>query len=85
MQITLDIPDNLPASIMQQYIAEFEKKVQQYQQNNRISLTEKEKAQKYEAMMKIGKRCASLPDFDLRSSDEILGYDKSPMGLWGDE
>jgi len=85
MQITLDIPDNLPASIMQQYIAEFEKKVQQYQQNNRISLTEKEKAQKYEAITKIAKEYAKLPVFDNRSSDEILGYDKSPMGLWGDE
>lgn len=28
----------------------------------------------------IGKHCASLPDLDRRSPDEILGYDET--GLW---
>lgn len=27
-----------------------------------------------EALLTIGKRCAALPDKDLRSPDEILGY-----------
>ena len=27
-------------------------------------------------IIKISKRCASLPDRDKRSADEILGYDK---------
>ncbi len=85
MQITLDIPDNLPITIMQQYIAEFEKKVQQYQKNSHSSFTEKEKKRRYEIITKIAKECASLPELDSRSADEILGYDKSSIGLWGNE
>jgi antitoxin VapB len=27
-------------------------------------------------LLKIGRRCAALPDRDTRSPDEILGYDK---------
>ena len=27
-------------------------------------------------ILEIGKRCASLPDLDTRSADEILGYDE---------
>lgn len=27
-----------------------------------------------EELMEIGRRCASLPDLDLRKSDDILGY-----------
>ena len=27
-------------------------------------------------LLEIGKRCASLPDLDQRSADEILGYDE---------
>jgi antitoxin VapB len=27
-------------------------------------------------IMEIGKRCASLPDLDTRTPDEILGYDE---------
>jgi hypothetical protein len=29
-----------------------------------------------EALLEIGRRCASLPDFDQRSADEILGYNE---------
>lgn len=28
----------------------------------------------------IGEHCASLPDFDTRSADEIIGYDEN--GMW---
>jgi antitoxin VapB len=31
-------------------------------------------------LMEIGRHCASLPDCDTRSPDEIIGYDKN--GLW---
>jgi antitoxin VapB len=27
-------------------------------------------------ILEIGERCASLPDFDTRTADEILGYDE---------
>jgi antitoxin VapB len=33
-----------------------------------------------EALNALGKECAALPDFDTRSSDEILGYDEN--GMW---
>jgi antitoxin VapB len=28
-------------------------------------------------LLAIGKECAALPNFDLRSADEILGYDEN--------
>ena len=28
-------------------------------------------------LLAIGRECAALPDFDLRSADEILGYDEN--------
>jgi antitoxin VapB len=31
-------------------------------------------------LLEIGRHCASLPDLDLRSPDEIVGYDDS--GMW---
>jgi antitoxin VapB len=33
-----------------------------------------------EALMEIGRHCAALPDRDLRSDEEILGYDE--RGVW---
>jgi hypothetical protein len=35
-----------------------------------------------EEILQIGRDCAALPDIDTRTPDEILGYDKSPIGLW---
>jgi len=32
-----------------------------------------------EEIMEIGRRCASLPDLDTRSAEEILGYDESGL------
>ena len=32
-----------------------------------------------EELMEIGRRCASLPDLDTRSAEEILGYDESGL------
>jgi antitoxin VapB len=33
-----------------------------------------------EQLMEIGRHCATLPDLDPRSPDEIVGYDET--GLW---
>ena len=30
-------------------------------------------------LLEIGKRCASLPDFDTRMADELLGYDQQGL------
>lgn len=40
MQITLDIPDNLPLSIVQQYISEFELKLKQLQNHEDFKIDE---------------------------------------------
>lgn len=37
-------------------------------------------AQLAERLMEIGRHCAALPDIDMRSQDEILGYDET--GMW---
>ena len=66
MQITINIPDNLPPAIVQQQISEFEEKL------NRLTPNPKE--QKQQAMMQLIKKCASLPTLDERTPDEILGF-----------
>ncbi len=83
MQVTINAPDNLPQAFIQQQIKELEDRL--IQQANRLTSRSHDKAQKYQAIMQIAERCASLPELDSRSADEILGYDNSPMGLWGDE
>jgi hypothetical protein len=83
MQITINAPDNLPQAFIQQQIKELEDKL--IQQANYITTRTSDKNERYQAMKKISDEYASLPDLDPRSADEILGYDQSPMGLWGDE
>lgn len=82
MQITINAPDNLPQAFIQQQIKELEDRLKQ--QANRLMSGSNNNA-KEQAIMQISKRCANLPELDHRCSDEILGYDHSPMGLWGDE
>jgi len=50
-----------------------------------LKTTASDKVQRYQAIKKICDEYADLPVLDTRSADEILGYDKSPTGLWGDE
>lgn len=83
MQITINAPDNLPQAFIQQQIKELEAKFKQ--QANRLTTRSIDQNERYQAMMQIAERCANLPELDGRSADEILGYDQSPMGLWGDE
>ncbi len=33
-----------------------------------------------ERIMRLGRECAALPDFDTREPDDIIGYDEN--GLW---
>ncbi len=75
MQITIDIPDNLPKNILQQHIHKFEEMLKQ--QVNILGTKISEKEEKYQQIMKIAKKCSSLETIDHRSSDEILGYNDS--------
>lgn len=83
MQIIINAPDNLPQAIIQQHIAELEDKLKQ--QANSLTHTANNKTKKRQAIMQIAKKCASLPTIDHRTADEILGYEQSTIGLWGDE
>ena len=83
MQVTINIPENLPESVIQQQITEFEEKLRE--QAKLITPVANNKKQKYQAIMNIAKKCSCLPTLDHRTSNEILGYEKSEMGLWGDE
>lgn len=44
-----------------------------------------QKMQKKQNLMRIAKECASLPTLDNHSPDQILGYDQSDFGLWGND
>jgi hypothetical protein len=35
--------------------------------------------------MRIAKECATLPALDNHSPDQILGYEQSDLGLWGND
>ena len=83
MQVTINIPENLPEKVAQQQITEFEEKLRE--QAKQIRPTANSKQQKYQAIMNIAKKCSSLPTLDHRTVDDILGYEQSEMGLWGDE
>jgi hypothetical protein len=77
MQITINIPDNLPPAIVKQEVSEFEAKLKRLKPNH--------KTKNQQAILQIIKACASLPTLDPRTPDEILGYDADAMGLWGDK
>jgi hypothetical protein len=83
MQVTINIPENLPETVIQQQIIEFEGKLRE--QAKQITSMASDKKQKYQAIMNIANKCSSLPTLDHRTADEILGYEQSKIGLWGDE
>ncbi|OQK18510.1 hypothetical protein AU255_12060 [Methyloprofundus sedimenti] len=83
MQITINIPDNLPPTAIQQQVTEFEEKLKE--QARQVATMAIDKNGKYQAIMQIARKCSSLPTLDHRTADDILGYVKSEMGLWGDE
>lgn len=78
MQITINVPDNLPLSIVQQYINNVEQQMMLMAKlagtteasNNNL----KSKPASFEQTVKIATECANLPVLDARSPDEILGY-----------
>lgn len=81
MQITINIPDNLPQAIVEQQINEFEEKLIRLTATTAVN----NKSEKLQAIQQIIKRCESLPAIDERTPDEILGYEQSPSGLWGND
>lgn len=94
MQITINVPDNLPLSIVRQYINNIEQQMMlmaklsgnsEASSDNSATGRLKAKPVSFEQAVKIATECASLPVLDARSPDEILGYDNSPFGLFGDE
>ncbi len=75
MQITINIPDNLPPANVKQEVSESEAKLKR--------LKPIHKAKNQQTILQIIKTCAGLPTLDARTPGEILGYDKDVTGLWG--
>ena len=82
MQITLDVPDNVPPALLQQYIDEFQNKLKQMFVSTQSSVQPIN--HRHRVLMEIIQRSAKLPRLDTRSADEILGYGANEMGLWGE-
>jgi hypothetical protein len=70
MQITINIPDNLPQALIEEQIKEFEEKLANLTQANINT-----KSQKFQTIQQIIKRCEGLPIIDPRTPDQILGYE----------
>lgn len=86
MQLTINVPDNLPKARVTQRIKELEQSLQDEASFFASLLTAKKaKQEKLALLTKISQECAVLPTLDDRSADEILGYSNSPEGLWGNE
>ena len=91
MQITINVPDNLPSSIVQQYINTIEAQMRLISELalNKISHESKKtlitKPASFKQLLQIANECSVLPVLDSRSADEILGYNNSSCGLFGDE
>lgn len=92
MQITINVPDNLPPLIVQQYINTIEAQMRLIAElaSNKLFYEDKKiplktKPASFEQILQIANECSVLPVLDSRSADEILGYDNSPIGLFGDE
>jgi hypothetical protein len=86
MQLTINVPDNLPKIRITQRIKELEQSLQDEATFFTTALTiKKAKQDKLAMLTKITHDCASLPTLDDRLPDEILGYSDSPEGLWGHE
>ena len=83
MQVTINVPENLPQTVIQQQIIEFEERLKE--QAKLATPITKNKKQKYQAIMSIARKCSSLPTIDHRTANEILGYEQSEIGLWGNE
>jgi hypothetical protein len=91
MQITINVPDNLPPPIVQQYINTIEAQmrliaelaVNKIANEPKKTLTTKQVS--FEQLLQIANECSALPVLGSRSADEILGYDNSPCGLFGNK
>jgi hypothetical protein len=44
-----------------------------------------QKLQKKQKLMRIAQECAGLPTLDNYSPGQILGYEQSDFGLWGND
>ncbi|MDO9048006.1 MAG: hypothetical protein Q7U66_09745 [Methylobacter sp.] len=87
MQVTINIPETLPPTIIKQRIRELEESLQQEAKQFAAVSNKKppQKSAKFLKLMSIADDCAQLPTIDPRSADEILGYQQSEIGLWDAE
>jgi hypothetical protein len=79
MQITINVPDNLPPPMVQQYISNIEAQMRLIAElaSNKLSSEDKKKTLKtkpvsFELLLQIATECANLPVLDSHSADKIL-------------
>lgn len=84
MQFIINVPNNLPLLIVQQYLNNIEAQMQLMAKLSINQPIQVKKTASFEQLLNIATECANLPVLDSRSPDEILGYDKSPFGLFGE-
>lgn len=81
MQMTINVPDNAPMHIVEQYIQTMESQLSLITEWTKISTTKKAS---FEEVLNIVAEFKQMPILDHRSFDEILGYSEDKLGLFGD-
>ncbi len=79
--MTINVPDNAPMHIVQQYIQTIESQLSLITEWTKNSDSKKTS---FEEIVNIAKEFKQLPVLDNRSFDEILGYSDDKLGLFGD-
>ena len=89
MQITINVPDYVPAYIVLDYVSTIEKQInliaETIKPRNLTNQTIKKKRASFEEVQNLAQEFTKLPILDSHSADEILGYDESELGLFGAE
>ena len=89
MQITINVPDYVPAYIVQDYVSTIEKQIdliaETIKPGNLTNRTIERKRRSFEEIQNLAQEFTKLPIFDSRPADEILGYNESEFGLFGAE
>jgi antitoxin VapB len=76
-KLARDLADESGESITQAIIHSLEERLERLRGKRKPTAIEEE-------IIQISERCRALPDLDVRSSDEILGYDKHGVPNHGD-
>jgi len=71
-KLAREVARNMNGTITQAVIEALEEKRERQERRKKH-----QRGNRLEAMMEIARHCASLPNYDTRSDDEIIGYDEN--------